>query len=44
MTTTAPPDQDAYKYGFSTDVEAVTMARGLNEDVIRAISAARHEP
>ncbi len=44
MTTTTAPDQDAYKYGFSTAVEAVTMARGLNEEVVRAISAARNEP
>jgi Fe-S cluster assembly protein SufB len=37
-------DAEAYKYGFSTAVEAVTLGRGLNEDVIRAISAAREEP
>ncbi len=33
-----------YKYGFSTAVEAVTLGRGLSEDVVRAISAARNEP
>ncbi|MEK7414177.1 MAG: Fe-S cluster assembly protein SufB [Planctomycetota bacterium] len=33
-----------YKYGFKSDVEAVTLARGLNEDIVRQISAARHEP
>ena len=38
------PDQDAYKYGFSTAVEAVTLGRGLTEAVVRAISAARNEP
>jgi len=38
------PDQDAYKYGFSTAVEAVTLGRGLSEEVVRAISAARNEP
>ncbi|MHC5067462.1 MAG: Fe-S cluster assembly protein SufB [Planctomycetota bacterium] len=37
-------NEQAYQYGFSTAVEAVTLGRGLNEDVIRAISAARHEP
>jgi len=36
--------QEAYKYGFTTPVEAVTLGRGLNEDVVRAISAAREEP
>ena len=35
---------DDYKYGFSTDVAAVTLGRGLTEDVVRAISAARNEP
>jgi len=33
-----------YKYGFSTDVEADTIPIGLNEDVIRIISAKKHEP
>ena len=28
-----------YKYGFVTEVEADTIPRGLNEDVIRMISA-----
>jgi Fe-S cluster assembly protein SufB len=37
-------DAEAYKYGFSSAVEAVTLGRGLNEGVIRAISAAREEP
>jgi Fe-S cluster assembly protein SufB len=36
--------EDAYKYGFSTPVEAITLGRGLNPDVIRAISRAREEP
>ena len=34
----------AYQYGFTTAVEAVTLGRGLNEAVVRAISAARGEP
>ncbi|MFM8565683.1 MAG: Fe-S cluster assembly protein SufB [Bacteroidota bacterium] len=33
-----------YKYGFYTDVETDRMAAGLNEDVIRAISAKKGEP
>ena len=41
--TTIPVDE-SYKYGFSTTVDAVTLGRGLNEDVVRAISAARNEP
>ncbi len=37
-------DAEAYKYGFTTAVEAVTLGRGLNEEVVRAISQARQEP
>ncbi len=34
-----------YKYGFHTDTEAyLTSGKGLNEDVIRFISSAKHEP
>lgn len=33
-----------YKYGFVTDIEADTVAPGLDEDVIRLISAKKHEP
>jgi Fe-S cluster assembly protein SufB len=33
-----------YKYGFVTAVEADTVAKGLNEDVIRLISAKKKEP
>lgn len=33
-----------YKYGFTTDIETDSMARGLNEDVIRAISLKKKEP
>jgi Fe-S cluster assembly protein SufB len=33
-----------YKYGFVTDIEAETLPPGLNEDVIRAISAKKDEP
>jgi Fe-S cluster assembly protein SufB len=33
-----------YKYGFVTDVETETVPRGLNEDIIRMISAKKKEP
>jgi len=33
-----------YKYGFITNIEADTIPRGLNEDVIRVISAKKDEP
>jgi len=33
-----------YKYGFVTDIEQETVPPGLNEDVIRLISAKKHEP
>src|SRR5215204_333461 len=33
-----------YKYGFYTEVEADTIPKGLNEDVIRMISAKKEEP
>jgi Fe-S cluster assembly protein SufB len=35
---------DKYKYGFVTDIEAETAPKGLNEDIIRFISAKKHEP
>src|SRR5215813_13733543 len=33
-----------YKYGFVTDIEADTVPRGLNEDIVRMISAKKNEP
>ncbi|HET7650793.1 MAG TPA: Fe-S cluster assembly protein SufB [Gammaproteobacteria bacterium] len=33
-----------YRHGFVTDIEADTVAPGLDEDVIRLISAKKHEP
>ena len=33
-----------YKYGFVTDVDADALPRGLNEDIIRMISAKKNEP
>lgn len=37
-------EDNTYKYGFTTDVESETFAKGLNEDVVRAISAKKKEP
>ena len=33
-----------YKYGFTTDVETDIVPAGLNEDIIRLISAKKGEP
>jgi Fe-S cluster assembly protein SufB len=33
-----------YKFGFVTDIEADTIPKGLNEDVVRQLSAKKHEP
>ena len=33
-----------YKHGFITDIEADTLPPGLDEDVVRAISAKKQEP
>jgi len=41
--TAAPFDRD-YKYGFVTDIETETVPKGLNEDIIRAISSKKNEP
>lgn len=37
-------EDTTYKYGFVTDIETETVGKGLNEDVIRAISAKKQEP
>lgn len=36
--------EQEYKYGFYTDIESDTFPPGLNEDVVRAISAKKNEP
>ena len=36
--------QKEYKYGFYTDVEADSAPPGLNEDIVRLISAKKEEP
>ncbi len=33
-----------YPYGFTTDIESVSFEKGLDEDVVRAISAKKNEP
>jgi len=37
-------DVDAYKYGFITDIESDKAPKGLNEDIVRFISAKKNEP
>ena len=37
-------DVDKYKYGFSTDIESVRAPKGLNEEIVRFISAKKGEP
>jgi len=34
----------AYKYGFTTDIESDFAPKGLNEDIVRFISAKKEEP
>ncbi|MEM8798365.1 MAG: Fe-S cluster assembly protein SufB, partial [Pseudomonadota bacterium] len=37
-------DVDKYKYGFVTDIESEKAPKGLNEDIVRFISAKKNEP
>jgi len=37
-------DVDAYKYGFTTEIESDKAPKGLNEDIVRFISARKKEP
>ncbi|MBA4783047.1 MAG: Fe-S cluster assembly protein SufB [Rhizobiales bacterium] len=37
-------DVDQYKYGFITDIESDKAPKGLNEDIVRFISAKKNEP
>ncbi|MGK0181715.1 MAG: Fe-S cluster assembly protein SufB [Halioglobus sp.] len=37
-------EKTEYKYGFVTDIETDSFEKGLNEDVVRAISAKKEEP
>ncbi len=36
--------QSGYKWGFATDIEMELAPKGLNEDIIRLISARKDEP
>jgi Fe-S cluster assembly protein SufB len=44
MTSIEAQVQQPYKYGFITDIDSDSMPPGLNEDVIRLISAKKGEP
>ena len=48
MSTSTPELEDIvkrrYEHGFVTDIEQETVPPGLNEDVIRMISARKEEP
>ncbi len=37
-------DVDAYKYGFVSDIASDKAPKGLNEDIVRFISARKNEP
>ena len=36
--------ESEYKYGFVTDIESDNAPKGLNEDIVRFISAKKNEP
>ncbi|WP_298375657.1 Fe-S cluster assembly protein SufB [Azospirillum sp.] len=36
--------EQKYKYGFTTDIESDVAPKGLNEDIVRFISAKKNEP
>src|SRR5210317_1069936 len=37
-------ENQEYKFGFTTDIESDKAPKGLNEDIIRFISAKKNEP
>ena len=37
-------EKNEYKYGFSSDIQSEVFPPGINEDVIRKISAIKEEP
>ena len=37
-------ESDKYKYGFESDIEQEFAPKGLNEDIVRFISAKKNEP
>ena len=36
--------RDEYKYGFTSDIDIEEFPKGINEDIIRRISARKNEP
>ena len=36
--------QSEYKYGFVSNIESDNAPKGLNEDIVRFISAKKNEP
>ena len=41
---TLKPLEEAYKWGFETEIEMDTAPKGLSEDIVRFISAKKNEP
>ena len=37
-------DLETYEWGFSSDIEQEFAPKGLNEDIVRFISAKKNEP
>jgi Fe-S cluster assembly protein SufB len=44
MVTLEEHTRSDYKYGFTSNIETETIPKGLNEDVVRIISAKKEEP
>lgn len=44
MQTLEQHTQSEYKYGFTSDIDTEVIPKGLNEDVVRIISAKKNEP
>lgn len=44
MQTLEQHTQSEYKYGFTSEIDMDTLPKGLNEDVVRMISAKKNEP
>ncbi len=44
MKTLEAHTKSEYKYGFTSDIDMDTLPKGLNEDIIREISARKNEP
>ncbi len=44
MQTLEAHTRSEYKYGFTTDIETEVFPKGLNEDIIRRLSAKKEEP